>query len=864
MRMKTHTPMLLVLLAACNGSGNERSSSGPLLDLSVALAPGETRAGVVSTSSSLFAGISAEGRVGDVKIYNHRVRFIIQGARDGSYYAYQSGSVIDADIVRPAGQPGRDMIDEWQAMVGIGRLLQANRVTVQSDGRRGDAVVVSEGWESPFDLLNGVLESDIIPDLHLKIRTEYRLPADSWFLEVTTTVTATEGDATFQPGDVIQAAQEGMTTWTPGLGYAPIDSDPRAWRGYLGKQNELTVGLFAPPGQVTVPGGLQAVSSLIDVVSAFDEAVTLAEGDTYSWTRLYGVGPDPATLTDAWQAHGDTDTESVSGVVTSDDGPVSGARVTLSVDGSPWTLAITDELGAFAAEVPAESTTTFLADGRGRGLFFDGPEGAGQYSLYVDDAPGRRALTSLDMGAPPIPFAQGRGIASEAAPLHLAVPGSVHITVADGLPFAARLVDTLPTPEVDETLSAPRATAYPAAGWSRDGTLALLAEPGVYDLVVHRGARHTFHTETITIEAGSATTLDVNLLPGFSHRGYLFGDPHSHAGPSPDSYIPIAERLVETAADGVQLHFATDHDHISDFRPLLAPLGLDGIVNTIVATEMSPVARGHLNCYPLQPVMTLPNSGAFLWWREPVESTTEEFAILRERYGGPLEETDGFVLSMNHPIGVGVADLADWSPGVIGAPDYWADDFDAMEVLNGGSYDDYLPLYLDLVARGQRVTPVGVSDSHRYFSGSPGLNGTYIGMGIDDPGDYTDDRLREAYLARNTIVSRGLFLDLSLAPGSVWIGAQTLEVSAVGAWVEADRLLLYENDRLQQTVDGPTHTFDLSPDRDAFYVVIAEGDTSMAPVYSTTPWAMASAIFIDEDGDGWRPPKPPLTLTEPE
>jgi len=861
--MRTYPMFLALLIPQLFACGDDERSPKPsdLPDLSVALAPGETRAGVVSTSSPLFAGISAEGQVGDIKIYNHQVRFIIQGVRDGSYIAHQGGNLIDADIVRPPDQPGRDMIDEWQAMAGFGRLLQAHSVTVVNDGQKGDAVVVAEGWESPFDLINGALEGNLIPDLGLKIRTEYRLPADSWFLEVTTTVTATDGDASFQPGDVIQGAQEGTQTWAPGVGYQPTDSRALGWRGLIGKQNEQAYGLFALPGQETEPGGLQAISSLIDLVSSFEDAITLSEGESHSWTRLYGVGPDPATLTDAWLSRGDETTETVSGTVTSDDGPVAGARVTVSVDGEPWTLAVTDEQGEFEADIPAGSSHTVHAHGRGRGVFTDGPEGAGHYSLYAGEAPTQRTLKAFADGAPPIPFAQARGVGTESSPLNLVVPGTVHISVSDAQPFAARLERTEPEPAVDEALVPPRETSYPAAGWSRDGSLSLLVEPGSYTLVVHRGARYTHHSEPITVEAGGDTHIEANLERAIEHPGYLFGDPHSHAGPSPDSTVPIAERLVETAADGVQLHFATDHDHIADFRPLLEPLGIGGSLNTVVATEMSPVARGHLNCYPLHPTNGLPNHGAFPWWREPVETTTEEFTLLRDRYGGPLSEDDGFVLAVNHPIDVGLADLAGWSPGVIGDPDYWASDFDAMEVMNAGSYDEYLPLYLDLVARGHHVTPVGVTDSHSLFGGAPGLNGTYIGLGVDQPEDYTDDLLRAAYLARNTIVSRGLFLELSIPPGSVQVGDQSLEVTAKGAWVQADRLHLYVNDRLDQTVEAASHTFELSPDRDAFYVVIAEGDTPMSPVYSSTPWAMASAIFIDENGDGWTAPKPPLTLT---
>ena len=60
---------------------------------------------------------------------------------------------------------------------------------------------------------------------------------------------------------------------------------------------------------------------------------------------------------------------------------------------------------------------------------------------------------------------------------------------------------------------------------------------------------------------------------------------------------------------------------------------------------------------------------------------------------------------------------------------------------------------------------------------------------------------------------------------------------------------------------GAPVSFSLAPDADAFYVVIAEGDERMAPVYTgRTPWAMTAAIKVDVDGGRWTPPKPPLQI----
>ena len=68
------------------------------LDLATRLGPGQVRAGEVTQSRALFGGSSAEGQVGDFKIYNDRVRFIIQGVRSGGYYVEYGGGILDADL----------------------------------------------------------------------------------------------------------------------------------------------------------------------------------------------------------------------------------------------------------------------------------------------------------------------------------------------------------------------------------------------------------------------------------------------------------------------------------------------------------------------------------------------------------------------------------------------------------------------------------------------------------------------------------------------------------------------------------------------------------------------------------------------
>ena len=120
----------------------------------------EARAGVVVNEDALFGGVSAEGQLGDFKIYNNRVQFIIQGFRAGNYYLPNPGTIVDVDWVRPEGQLGHDPIDEWTANAGVGRLLDAQTVDIiQPGGLNQAAIIRVAGPEVGMGLLEQAIES---------------------------------------------------------------------------------------------------------------------------------------------------------------------------------------------------------------------------------------------------------------------------------------------------------------------------------------------------------------------------------------------------------------------------------------------------------------------------------------------------------------------------------------------------------------------------------------------------------------------------------------------------------------------------------------------------------------------------------
>jgi hypothetical protein len=847
----------LALLTACNG--RDRDPTPPdTIDLTEPVPPGESRAAAITDEAALFGGVSADGRLGDLMLVNDRVRYIVQSARqDGSYFVREGGGVIDADLVRAAGEPGRDLLDEWVPMYGAGRVLEPTRVEVVSDGQDGGpAIVRAIGVEAPLALIEGTLENTgFMPVLALEITTTYTLQPDAWLLEVHTEVVSTGAEPiTLELGDLLMGSADAAWSWHQGTGLEPQDQDTFLWSGFVGHRHDVAVATLAAPGAPLQQGSLQVIESAADMTIAFGPSQELQPGATTTWSRLYGVGPDLATLTDEAQARAETPTETVSGTVTADDGPVGGAWVVILVDERPFTFAVTGQDGTFSAQVPVGSTHRALAVGRATGRFNDLHPTAAPYPAYGTAMAQEQALASMIDGAEVQAPAEGRGVATAEDPLSLGVPATLDITVSDGEPFVAELIRQDADTPVDARLAAGRPRGNRGAvGWSRDGTVTLHAEPGNYELILRRGLRHEVDRRTLTLLAG-ANTVSSSLPLAVTLPGWLLGDPHAHASPSADADISMEDRILVTAAHGLQIHFGTDHDHVADYRPIVAHLGLDQVLTSIVADEVSPPARGHMNIYPLTPQLDLPNQGAWRWWEDIPTSTEGIVDTLRARHG------EGFILQSNHPTDSGVASSAGWSPGNIRREDRWTSRLQAIEVLNSGDYDDFLPLYLDLINRGYLITPVGVSDSHGHFAGHVGASATWIGVDLDSPADLTDEALIAAMRARRTVVTRGPTVATSVAPGSLTAPTDIDVTATCPSWCRVDRLILLRDGEEVERVSAASHTFALRPDEDASYVILAEGDSSMQPVDDRTPWAMTSAILVDVAGDGWDPPLPPLTF----
>ncbi len=869
--MSFRAVLMLALLVGCPDPAEDPLAfdTDALPDLTLPLGEGQARAGQIHQFEVLIGGPSAEGREGDFLIENAVARFIVQGKGVSHHYNQFAGAVIDADIPRPAGAPGADILDDHFPAFDLGIVLRAKAFEILDDGSgSGTAHLQVRGDGGPLELLAGAIESEThlrVPEL--RFTTDYILPADSPLLQMTTTVHWDDPNPTSRaPMDVLMYAGEVAAPYTPGGGLASNgNSSDGGWMGLVGHDHRIAVALLAGPDGFVDSSVGDLLFEVGTLLTGTAPTVDVASSASVTYTRYLGVSDDLGDITSAWHAMGDAPTETLSGTLA--DG-VGGVRVhLLDAAGDPVAMTLSDADGSWSAVVPQGQVTQVALDANPSGLFLDLADDHGWAGPYT---PGSHTLSSYGDGSTPPPLPSVVGVAgpvplAEADALTLQPAFPLTLQIPDGVPTVfevARQGESVPR---DPRWMRPLPEGFQAVAVNRDGQLRLPLPAGDFTVHARRGFRGTPVSMSVTLDQSTpdlvVPTFDTWQVPD----GFVAGDPHSHSLPSPDGRTPMESRLLVSAAMGLDLHFGTDHDHHADYRPTLEALGLQGRLQSIHATEFSPPTRGHYNLWPLQPDRQQVNGGATRWWSRFTEWTnTDEMIALARR----SLASDG-VMSVNHGRS-GMFSFASYDPadGSIGRPDHWTDRFEAMEVLNRNHGEELPADFRDLTARGHEVAPLGVSDAHGLFG--PGEAFTWFL--VDDP---SADDLSEGVVAATrrqaTVASTGPLL--TVFTGDDWAGGATLEGGRHTLTVDVHGPAWLTSGTLTRTRIGPdgeqvfTDALDLAGGPWTFELVSADDEVwffefesaDPRPYKAPTPWAMTAGVRIDVQGDGWTPPLEPLT-----
>jgi hypothetical protein len=705
---------------------------------------------VVAKDSDLPGGPKAEGKPGDIVLRNHQVTFVVAGARPTSGYSRFGGRLLDA-ILNEGGHDA-DLLGEM--FLGVfdarglinARVLRAEKVSILSAGGEGKpAVVQVEAVDERFPIVDQALRMPSQP-LGLKAILTYTLPPDT----PTLLIEAKLINSTEKPQNytlVLGWIQgEGMRMYLPPFGSAAaalrrVSGPPlmgllstirAAFPFVANVGSRLSYGIYPLEGdfgQVQKAEEIYLTTILNNTPVPPSGEVVVRWAFTVSDGELETIRREKRRLQNA-----QAELHTLRGRVVDNDGkPVPDARVylfqKLENDEAFTTLALTNTQGEFVARLPS---------GEWRGMVF-----ADHYSpqAFTARTPNETPI-QVQLNAPA--RLTIRALNERRRPMPCAV---VFERLGGKMPNAERVL-------YGEEGDFGR---FERVYFSLSGNETLQVEPGKYRITLTRGFEYEVAQRELELPSGGQVQFEAVLRQTAPMPGYLSGDFHVHAIPSPDSNDYLADKVKAYIAAGVHILTATDHDINTDYMPTIRQLGVQNLITSIVGTEITPIwALGHFNAYPQRYDPNLPNNGAVVWYDL---NAAQIFEAARKNYDGDV------IVQVNHPRSAGMGYFAyvglDPQTGAIARPNEFSDAFDAIEVMNGTDMQTtqlVLKDWFHFLNRGKRYLAIGNTDSHHAYRLQAGFPRTYIYFGHRDPRRVTPQNLTAAMRRGDVVVCGGAVL----------------------------------------------------------------------------------------------------------
>lgn len=812
-------------------------ASLPPLDLSERLAPGQVRAGRVAKKEDLIGGRTAKGGIGDYKIYNSRVAFIIEDSGLASGYKRYGGVPVDADAIRPEGEAGRSQMGEMFFGFNL-RLFEPLEVVVVSDGRDSDrALIRVRGRDVPFPWLSSFLQ-DLLPaePIGCEITYDFSLGPDDEFLTWEVSIANTSSaplDLVLQVANIIG---DGLQPHLPGPGFNSAAHQGR-FLYWAAMGDAVSYGLLAEEGPI------EMAFHASNVAFGFYPDLTVPPGETRILRRYLAV--TSAGLDEIARIFRRLRPA----------GPI--GTVTGQVEADPEAL--------------RRGVRVHVLSPKGDHLSVVRPGPDGSFSSEFE--PGSYRFLAKADGFEPSPEAFVTVVANQESQVALAIPPSTAfdytVTSNQGLPVPARLsffrkdgppTNILPAKFGEE--SHPVGAALVVFSGTGEGNG--VVPRGTYDVWATRGPE--YERDYARIEAGEAPlSLAFHVEHVVDSAGYVSTDTHIHAEHSPDTSIAEDLRVRTALADGLEVPVLTEHDVIYDLAAATAAIpGATSLVKFIAGSEVTTYMYGHFNAFPLTPKPHLINNGGIEWFGT---WAPDLFTKIRNSEDHPV------VIQVNHPRG---ADIGSYfsavglnrDSGTIRVWSNWSDDFDAIEVFNGGCYNgntEVLLDWFDFLNRGYRFSVSGASDTHSEHG--IGFPRVYIPT-EDSVADFDPQALVRAFRDLAVFVSCGPFVRFEIdqtgpgglvsEPGPV---EAVIEVQAP-SWMAFKDLRILRNGVEVFALpaeewtpgEGAVRFSDLvtlpPTEADAWYVLEVRGTGDLWPLHWGAPYAITNPIFVDANGNG--------------
>jgi hypothetical protein len=420
---------------------------------------------------------------------------------------------------------------------------------------------------------------------------------------------------------------------------------------------------------------------------------------------------------------------------------------------------------------------------------------------------------------------------------------------------------------------------------------AVSVRPGRYRVYASRGPEYSVTSTVLDVDEGGVTSLEIDPpARELETPGWISADFHVHGARSPDTGLPMRERVRTFAAEGAEVLVSTDHDVVADYAPTIRSMGLGARLASIVGlevtseveTDVAPHTLGHANTFPVPLEPRAYRAGAVdnegRRWREVIADLR---AMPGERViqlnharsaSGELRARAFFThLGSGTPFDPTVP-LTEPAHRALSEPDpetgFRDLDFDAMEVLNGARLDSYELLRSDwfsLLRQGVVLAGTANSDSHT-LSDVVAAPRNYVRVADDRVSAFEVGPFVEAIRRGRLFGTTGPMLAVDLdgsGIGEIHQGPEGrlhVEVRAA-SWVPVSELRVFLGGELLRTeAVEPGSQLDVLLDFEADTFVTVEvvgepGPTYQAVLPGFTPLAFTNPIFVDADADGrWTPP----------
>ncbi|HTN75835.1 MAG TPA: CehA/McbA family metallohydrolase, partial [Pirellulaceae bacterium] len=300
-----------------------------------------------------------------------------------------------------------------------------------------------------------------------------------------------------------------------------------------------------------------------------------------------------------------------------------------------------------------------------------------------------------------------------------------------------------------------RLAVRPGVIYSAAGPVKIGLPSGRYTIYAGRGFEYSLAKVEVELKAGAALARTLTIRREVPTTGYLACDPHIHTlTHSGHGDATLDERMLTLAGEGIELPIATDHNIAIDFEASAQRMKVRPYFTPVVGNEFT-TALGHFNVFPLSKTTPLPDPQRGDWpalFDEIFRTPGVKVAILnhaRDLHRG------------TRPFGPQL-----YNAVVAEQLDGWPLRFNAMEVVNSGATQtaarQLIHDWFGLLNRGQRVTPIGSSDSHDVARYIVGQGRTYIRGDDRDVGRIDVEAAMNNLLQGRVLVSYGLLTELTV------------------------------------------------------------------------------------------------------